>query len=156
MANAVLWSAYSAALAKIINGNASTPTAKNLANGGLKTGNEIDNTSGRHRYISFRLRCRGASAFTAGGYVALFLPTALDGTNYEDGTDDAITPSSNSCVRTFPLRAVSTQQVIDFVNILTPGPVKFKPVILNAGGQAFTNTDDENELWYRLHDEEIQ
>jgi len=34
------------------------------------------------------------------------------------------------------------------------GPGKYKPVVVNTGGQAFTNTDNENILYYRLYNEQ--
>lgn len=150
----VKWSAYGAAAATVINGDATAPTAKNLANNGQKCGNEIDNTANLYLYADFELLWRGAAAPSAGGYVALYLVNTLDGTNYGDGADDSVTPPATAWVGNFPLRAVTTQQRVNLRGALL-GPGKYKPVIVNASGQAATNTDGENVLKYRAYGETV-
>lgn len=153
MANEVKWTALSSVVNSIL-GAGSAPTAKNLSNAARKIGSEYDNATNKKRWAAFQLKCRGASSFTAGGYVELYIVPALDGTNYADG-DDSTTPQACMLVGVFPVRAVNTQQVITITGVSVP-PCKFKPLIINQGGQAFTNTDAENLLDMYLYDEEIQ
>jgi hypothetical protein len=154
MANAIKWSAlgtYTTAIA----GADVAPTLKNLANAALKIGNEIDNaTTARNMYADFDLKCKFGTAPSAGGYVALYLVQAVDGTNYADGSD-AITPAATALVGTFPVRAVTDAQRVSLRHVLLPA-TKFKPLVVNLSGQAMTNTDDENVLSYRPYNEEVQ
>lgn len=144
------WVAYGISKTLIINGDATTPTLKALASAGQKCGNEIDNTTALYMNIDWELYVRGASAFTAGTTVDLYLVPAIDGTNYTDGADDSTAPPSSTYHCSFPLRAVSTQQRISVTGRMI-GPGKYKPVVINNGGQAFTNTDNENILYYRTY-----
>jgi hypothetical protein len=149
----VTWTAY-ANIATSINGDATAPTAKALANAAQKCGNEIDNTSALALYADFDLYWRGASAPAAGAYVALYLVPAVDGTNYADGADDTVTPPDTAWVGSFPLRAVTTQQRVALRGVLL-SPGKQKVVIINKSGQAATNTDNENILKYRTYSETV-
>jgi hypothetical protein len=97
---------------------------------------------------------RFASAPASGAYVSLYFILSVDGTNYQDG-DDSIAPPQSAFVRNFPCRLVDTQQRISLSGIRLP-PTKFKPLVINNGSTAFTNTNDENVLSYRAYDPEIQ
>jgi hypothetical protein len=154
MANLVKWSALNT-FATGIAGGASAPTLKNLANNAAVLGPELDFSGAgeRHQFVALELLVRGASAFTAGGYAAVWFLRAVDGTTYEDG-DASVTPARDSDV-ILPVRAVSTAQRIAQANIPLP-PFKTKFLVQNKGGQAFTNTDNENVLSYRTYDDEIQ
>jgi hypothetical protein len=152
MANAIKWSALGT-FTLAIAGDASSPTLKNLANGSSILGNELDWTTDRSQFGLWQLRVRGASAFSTNGYVALYFILAADGTNYEDGST-SVTPAGGGYL-VFPVRAVSTQQIITIPHVLFP-PSKFKPLIVNFGGQAMTNTNDENQLHYRAYSDEVQ
>lgn len=152
MANSVKWSAL-ATHTLAIAGDASSPTLKNLASGSLILGDAIDWTADKSQFGLWQLRVRGASAFSSGGYVAVYFVLAQDGTNYEDG-GTSVTPAKAPAM-IFPVRAVNTQQIIVIPHALFP-PSKFKPLLINSGGQAFTNTNDENQLHYRAYSDEIQ
>lgn len=153
MANAVKWSAQGT-YTQIINGDASAPTLKNLADGAKKLGIEVDGATERNQYGDFVLDVRGASSFASTGVVQLYLIPCIDGTNYVNGSD-SIVPGGNLLAYTFQLQAVSTQQKLGALHIQLPA-CKWKPLILNNGGQAFTNTDNENVLSYRPYNDEIQ
>jgi hypothetical protein len=153
MANAVKWSALGT-YTTVINGADVAPTLKGLANAGGKLGIEVDNATDRNMYADFDLLCRFAAAPSAGGYVALYLVSAVDGTNYADG-DDSVVPPATAMVGTFPVRAVDTAQRVALRHVLLPA-TKFKPMVINKSGQAMTNTDDENVLSYRAYNEEVQ
>lgn len=152
MANAIKWSALGSTLT-VINGDGSVPTLKNLSNLGKKLGNEVDNATDRNQYADFELQVRGSSAFTTGGYAELYLIQALDGTNYADG-NDSISPPASALVGVFPFLADTTQQRIVVRHVFLPA-TKFKPLIVNKGGPAFTNTDNENLLRMRTYNHEI-
>jgi hypothetical protein len=155
MANKVLWSAlgtYTTAIA----GGASAPTLKALSAAAQKIGDAIDLTGAGARDIlsEWDLMVRFASAPASGAYVSLYFILSVDGTNYQDG-DDSIAPPQSAFVRNFPCRLVDTQQRISLSGIRLP-PTKFKPLVINNGSTAFTNTNDENVLSYRAYDPEIQ
>jgi len=155
MANQIKWptpGTYTTAIA----GAGVAPTLKALASNGRKLGSAIDTASGgkRDQYADFDLQVRGASAFTAGALIELYLIPAVDGTNYTDG-DDSTDPPATTFVGAFPVRAVTTQQRIALTRVPLPN-TPFKPLIYNKAGQAFTNTDNENVLSYRTYNDEIQ
>ncbi len=134
---------------KVINGDGTAPTLKNLASGGTKLGSEVDNATDKKQAADFVLKVRGASAFAANAPVQLYLVPATDGTNYEDGSD-SVTPPPSQLVGTFAVRAVATQQRIAIRGVLL-SPGKFKPLIRNGTAVGFTNTDNENELYIRKY-----
>ena len=154
MPNEIKWSALGT-FTTAIAGAAVAPTLKALANAGIKIGNEIDNaTTARNMYADFDLLCKFQANPSVGGYIALYLVQAVDGTNYADG-DDSTTPPTTALVGTFPVRAVTTAQRVALRHVLLPA-TKFKPMVVNLSGQAMTNTDDENFLSYRAYNEELQ
>lgn len=154
MANELKWSAlgtYTTAIA----GSGVAPTLKALASAGQKIGNEIDNaTTVRGRYISIDLLCRFAVAPAAGAWVSIYLVPAVDGTNYTNGSD-SVAPPSTALLCVLPVLAVATAQRTSALSLPCP-PYKFKPLLVNDAGQALTNTDAENVLSYRIHNEELQ
>ena len=153
MANAIKWSALGT-LTTVINGADVAPTLKNLANNGQKLGAEVDNATDRNMYADFELLCKFQSAPSAGGYVALYLVQAVDGTNYADG-DDSVAPPATTMVGTFPVRAVTDAQRVVVRHVLLPAS-KFKPLAVNKSCQSMTNVDAENELTMRAYNEELQ
>ncbi len=154
MANLVKWSALNT-FTTFIAGAAVAPTLKNLANNANKLGNAVafEGAGERHQFVALDLQVRGAAAFTAGGAMLIWFLKAIDGTNYEDGSD-SVTPARDPDV-IIPVAAVNTQQRIAIANIPLP-PFPTKPLFRNEGGQALTNTDNENVLSYRTYDDEIQ
>lgn len=153
MANSIKWSALGSVLT-FINGDNTAPTLKNLASLGQKLGNEVDNSTDRNQYADFELQVRGVSAFTIGDYAELYLIQCLDGTNYSDGSD-SVSPPPSTLVGIFPFQAVSTAQRLVLKHVFLPA-TKFKPLIINKGAQALTNTDNENLLRLRTYNNEIQ
>lgn len=157
MATTRTWVAYGISKTAIILGADVAPTLKNLSSAAQKCGSEIDNTSNLYQYVDWELYVRFASAPAAGASVSLYLVPAIDGTNYGDGADDSVTPPATCWVGAFPVRAVNTQQRVSLAAPTAQcmiGPGKYKPVIVNSAGQAFTNTDGENILYYRLYNEQ--
>lgn len=151
MANAIKYGAlgsYTTAIA----GAGVAPTLKNLSSAARKLGNAIDLTASGSRNLeaNWDLLVRGASAFSATGAIELYFVKSIDGTNYENG-DDSTDPPPSALVGIFYPRAVTTAQRISIARIPLPNCI-FKPFIYNKGGQAFTNTDNENVLSYRAYD----
>lgn len=152
--NLVKWSALGT-FTTLIAGGASSPTLKALASGSAKIGDPVDPTGSGDRYVycDLDLYVRFASAPAAGSYVEIYFVRSVDGTNYEDGSD-SVTPAALALVARIPVRAVDTQQRIAVARLVLPG-VKFKPLVKNTANQAFTNTNDENVLSYRVYTEDI-
>lgn len=152
--NLVKWSALGT-FTTLIAGASSSPTLKNLLSGSCKIGDEVDPTGSgaRNLFCDLDLKVRFSSSPAAGSYVEVYFVKAVDGTNYEDGSD-SVTPAATSLVVRIPVRAVDTQQRISISRIQLPS-VKFKPLVKNTTNQGFTNTDDENILSYRPYTEDI-
>jgi hypothetical protein len=153
MPNAIKWSSLSSFTTGIAGGS-SSPTLKNLSSGSRKLGNEIDNTSGKNIFSDWELKITPASSPSAGAYVELYFIKALDGTNYEYG-DDSTDPPNAALVNVFSVRATTTTHRVALSHVVLPA-CKFKPLIINRTGQAFSNVDDENILSYRTYNEEVQ
>jgi hypothetical protein len=153
MANAIKWSALGTQTT-VINGADVAPTLKALADNASKLGAEVDNATDRNMYADFELLCKFGGAPSAGGYVALYLVQAVDGTNYADGSD-SVAPPATTMVGTFPVRAVTDAQRVVVRHVLLPAS-KFKPLVVNKSGQAMTNVDAENVLTLRAYNEELQ
>lgn len=154
MANAIKWSAVSSET-KVINGDTTAPTLKNLANNSQKLGNEVDNTSGRNQYGDFDFRCKfGTGPSATDARFDLYLVQAIDGSNYADG-DDSVAPPGTAYAGAFPVRNVTTQQRVSLRGVRLPA-TKFKPLMINKTGQTTSNTDNENELYIATYNDEIQ
>ncbi len=137
------------AITTIILGAGVAPTLKALASGGRKLGSEQDGATNLQVFADFELQVRGAVAFTLNKPIELYILPSLDGTNYPDG-DDSTAPPQTAYVGAFIVRAVATQQRIHLGGVRVP-PFKWKPLLINNGGQAFTNTDNENLLRMRTY-----
>ena len=153
MANPIQWTDVGAVTLAIA-GDASSPTLKNLAAGGLILSNEIDPGATPDSYADFRLRVRFASAPVDKEIVfCYFLIDVGDAGAYEDGSI-TVEPNRNPDLF-FSVRAVSTQQVIAIRQAVLPKS-PFKILLKNDATPAFTNTNDENQLHYSVYNEEIQ
>ena len=152
-AQKIRWSAVFGP-ADLLKSGVSPPSLKNLANDANKLSGEWDNTDNdfNHLYALLQLKCRGAAAFDASGEVKVWILPAVDGTDYEDG-GDSLTPDRDPDY-TFTVRAVDTQQIIVIKNVLLP-PTKFKLLLRNEAGQAFTNTNGENQLDLLAYNEAV-
>ncbi len=87
-----------------------------------------DGTTGLLLYADFELFLASLTP-SGGGYCALYLSTAIDGTNYSEQT----TPPATQLIATFPLRAAAATQRVPCNNVLLP-PVLFKWIFLNSAG----------------------
>jgi hypothetical protein len=153
MANLVKWGTPST-VSTLINGDATTPTLKALANNGQKLGIEYDNETNKHQFASLELYWRAAATPATGATVELYLIPAFDATNYADG-DDSVAPPYTALIGIYPIRLVTTQQRI-VIRDVPLSPIKFKALAINKTGQAATSTDNENVLRMRLYNPEVQ
>jgi hypothetical protein len=150
VANLIKYGAIGA-LTLAIRGDATAPTLKNLANNARVLSDEI---STRDILSDWRLRVRLAVAPTAGRLVlAWFVIDVGDNNEYEDG--DSATEGLKAPDLLFPVRAVTTQQVIAVRGIRKPN-TPFKVLVRNDTGQAFTNVDNESQLHWSAYNDEIQ
>lgn len=117
-----------------------------LANGGLVISSAFDNSTNRHQRAQLYLHVNGASAFTAGTTVDVWVIES-NGTTYEDG--DASTTPGRPPDGYFFLRATTNQQELYCTVDLPPASVKF--LVRNSGGQAFDSTDANNTLGVRTY-----
>ena len=93
----------------------------------------IDNSTNLDLFADLILSVTYGTAPSAGGTVDLYLIPSLDNTTYGDG-GGAVAPPSTYFVGSFPLRAVTTAQNIELLNI--PLPQYYKLVAFNNAGQA--------------------
>jgi hypothetical protein len=107
-----------------------------LANNGRSAaGAEIDNGTNLDMYGQLELQVTFGTAPSAGGYVEIYMVNALDGTNYEDGSN-TVDPGTHKLVDRIPVRAVTTAQRLNG-RMLTLEPAKTKFLLVNGSGQAF-------------------
>jgi len=107
-----------------------------LANNGRSAaGTEIDNGTNKDVFGQLELQVTFGTAPTAGGFVEIYMVNALDGTNYEDGSN-TVDPGTHKLVDRIPVRAVTTAQRLNG-RMLTLEPTKTKFLLVNGSGQAF-------------------
>ncbi len=149
MANAVKWTTYGTYTAAFDAG-----ALKNQANAAYVLGNEIDNATGKNRWMDLVADADYATNPSSGGYIAVYLIPCIDGTNYADGSGSVV-PQASLLIATFALRATTDGQRLAATRILIP-PCKFKLLWENQGGQTTTNTDSLTMISYRMYNEELQ
>jgi hypothetical protein len=147
MANAIKWA---------------TPTAENsvistgldsLANDARAISSAIDNETNKDRFCSFELDlATQGSARSSGAYVAIYIVTSVDGTNFQMG-DASVSPPANSLVATMPLDAATTARYQNS-NLIPLPPLQLKVIAENKTGQAFASSG--SELKITQYNEEVQ
>lgn len=153
MANQIKWSTP-AAYTTVIAGASSAPTLKNLASGGRKLSNAVDNTSAKAIYADFDLLVRYTTAPAAGATIEVYLISSVDGTNYSYG-DDSNDPAPHDLIGVFAPQITANASRVSLRRIAIP-PTKFKILVINRGSTALTNTDNENVLSFITYNEEVQ
>jgi hypothetical protein len=107
-----------------------------LANAGRSAaGTEINNATNKDMYGQLELAVTFGTAPSAGGFVEIYMVNALDGTNYEDGSN-TVDPGTHKLVDRIPVRAVTTAQRLNG-RMIPLEPAKTKFLLLNGSGQAF-------------------
>lgn len=117
-------------------GNVLSTELNSLANAGRSAaGTEVNNATNKDMYGQLELQVTFGTAPSAGGYVEIYMVNALDGTNYEDGSN-TVDPGTHKLVDRIPVRAVTTAQRLNG-RMLTLEPAKTKFLLVNGSGQAF-------------------
>ncbi|MCC6483366.1 MAG: hypothetical protein IT209_00840 [Armatimonadetes bacterium] len=142
----IKWSSYGSYTAAFSAGD-----LKNKSNTARVLSGAIDNSSDCNRWIDLTCAAKYGTAPSAGGYVAVYLIPAVDGTNYADG-DASVLPQASLLLAVFALKASTSQQLLASTRIMIP-PCKFKLLWENQAGQTSTNTDSENMVSYRMYNE---
>ena len=108
----------------------------------------IDNTSTLDLVSDFELYVTYGTNPSAGGYCALAVLPAIDGTpTFVDG-GGSVAPQNSLIVGVFELRAVTTAQRVGLRDVVIP-PGQFKVAVYNAAGQTMASSG--NTLKYRTH-----
>ena len=124
------WAAYTS------RGNVLSTELNALASAGRSAaGTEIDNATNLDMWGKLELNVTFSTAPVAGGYVEIYMVTAPDGTNYEDGSN-SVDPGTHKLVDRIPLRAVTTAQRLSG-RLIPLLPEKTKFLLYNGSGQAF-------------------
>lgn len=132
--------AYTAAIASAL-----TTELNSLANvTNCSASSAIDNTTNKDLYHDLTLTvATQGSARAAGAYVAVYMVTALDGTNYDDATTEG-----SELVAVFTLDAATTARQHTRRDVPVP-PGLFKYFARNVTGQALAASG--NLLEWRAH-----
>lgn len=124
------WAAYTS------RGSVLTTELNALASAGRSAaGTEVDNGTNLDTLGKFVLQVTFGTAPSAGGYVEIYMVTATDGTNYEDGSD-SVDPGTHKLIDRIPVRAVTTAQRLSG-RLIPLLPAKTKFLLYNGSGQAF-------------------
>jgi len=141
MANAIQWQS-----APTSRGNVLSTELNSLADAArTDAGTEIDNSVNLDTYGCLEMNVTFGTAPGAGGYVALYIVTAPDGTNYSDGSS-TVDPGADTLVLSIPVRAVTTAQR-KITKWFPLPPCKLKFILRNESGQAFPASGSTVELF---------
>lgn len=147
MANKINWDSSPAITAYL------TTELDALANAAQVIGTAIDNSANLNMYMDVQVYVAvQGGARSAGAYIAVYLVTSVDGTNYGYG-DASTDPPANSLVCALAIDAAVTARYLTSKPFLIP-PGKMMLVFENNTGQAFKATD--STAGYRVYSEEIQ
>jgi hypothetical protein len=105
----------------------------------------IDNTTNLDKYGYVKLSVTFASAPSATAYCSLRMITALDGTNYADGSS-TVDPGMDTEVLVIPILASTSAQKKEVGPFLLP-PAKMKFILVNQTGQSFPASGSTLELF---------
>lgn len=146
MPNAIKWEA-----GWVSRGTVLTTQLNALANDARSAaGSEIANQTNLDQLAILELLVTFAVAPAAGAIVQIHMIQALDGTNYEDGSD-TVDPGIHTAIASIPVKAVTTAQRVRSNRFLID-PAKTKFILLNKSGQAFPATGSTLTL-YTTNDE---
>ena len=141
MANKVLWAA-----APTSRGNVLSTQLNALADAGFSVqGAEIDNSTNLDTYGMFEFNTDATAAFTAGGYIAIYMITAPDGTNYGEGSG-SIDPLAAAWLLNIPIRATA-DAIITMTKVFPLPPTKVKFMAENQAGIVLPTTGSTLELF---------
>ena len=141
MPNAILWQA-----APTSRGNVLAAEMNALADNGFTAqGTEVNNSVNLDTYGMFEFNVDASAAFAAGAYVAIYMITAPDGTNYGEGSA-SVDPGADTWLLNIPLRATA-DAIIKMTKVFPLPPVKFKFILENQAGLVFPSAGTTLELF---------
>lgn len=141
MANKVLWAA-----APTSRGNVLAAEMNALAdNAYTAQGTEVDNSTNLDTYGMFEFNVNATAAFASGAYVAIYMITAPDGTNYGEGSA-SVDPGKDTWLLNIPIRATA-DAIIKVTKVFPLPPVKFKFILENQAGLVFPSAGTTLELF---------
>lgn len=141
MVNAIKWETAPNSRGNVLSTELNALGDTNRSNAGT----EIDNSTNLDTHGLLELNVTFATAPSANAFVALYLVTAPDGTNYSDGSS-SIDPGGDTWVLNIPLRAVTSAQ-LKVTKIFELPNAKFKFILENQAGFAFPATGSTVELF---------
>ena len=146
---AVTWQAPSALTAYLSTDLNTLADSTSDTTGFSAVGAEIANATSLNRFLALELvlAAQGA-ARSAGGFVAVYINFAADGSTYDDTSNKAF----GEMIAYFPLDAATTARRLTKRDIPIP-PVDFKLLVLNDTGQAFASSG--NTLKYITYNETV-
>lgn len=148
MANAIKWAGAWTSRSNVL-----STELNSLANTSrTNAGTAVDNSTNLDQYGKLELNVTFGTAPDSGATVKIFMVTAPDGTNYEDGSS-SVAPGSHTLVDIIPVKAsTSAQRLMSRIIPLQPAPTKF--LLENQTGQAFPATGSAVELF--TNNDEVQ
>lgn len=146
---AITWQAPSALTAYFTTELNTLADSTSDTTGFSAAGAEIANATSLNRFLALELvlAAQGA-ARSAGGFVAVYINYAADGSTYDDTSNKAF----SEMIAYFPLDAATTARRLTRTGIPIP-PVDFKLLVLNDTGQALAGTG--NTLKYITYNETV-
>lgn len=146
---AVTWAAPSSLTGYFTTALNSLADSTSDTTGFSAAGAEIANATSLNRFMALELvLATQGSARSAGGFVAVYINFAADGSTYDDTANKAF----GELLTVFPLDAATTARRLTRVNIPIP-PVDFKLLVLNDTGQALAASG--NTLKYITYNETV-
>lgn len=139
MANPIEWIAGDVTGTEIISG-------VTLSAGANLLSSEIDNSVNLDRWADFELQIDfDSTPPIANNVIEMYILTACDGTNYEDGDATPIDPAK-APVGLFAVRAVLTAQRQVLTGVLLP-PTKFKILLKSEVDQSSSTDSTTLKMW---------
>jgi len=148
MANAIKWEG-----AWTSRGNVLTTELNSLADAARTNGGTaIANNTNLDQFGKLEVNVTFSVAPDAGATLLVYMITAPDGTNYEDGSS-SVDPGSHTLVDVIPVKASTSAQILMSRMIpLQPAATKF--IVSNSTGQAFPASGSTVELF--TNNDEVQ
>lgn len=149
--NPLNWSAYTQTKTALF----AAADLKNVATtaGKLSTLSAISNAGG-DILADLELLIDLATAAATGAYVAIWFIRALDGSNYESGSDTVFPARAPDVV--IPIRSTTDDSQVVNISAVPWPQGTFKCLFRNMTGQTTTNTDSLTQLYYRSYNPVIE
>lgn len=145
MPNAIKWQSWSD------RSNVLSTELNSLASGSrTNAGTELANQTNKDQFGKLEISVTFGSAPAAGGTLEIYMVTAPDGTNYEDGSS-SVDPGAHTLIITIPVRnTTSAQRLMSRRFELDPAKTKF--ILRNNTNQSFPSSGSTLKL-YTTNDE---